>query len=149
MPVAVRVSVLSQIALLVYLQVIEWVDLFPWNDVRNGNGQEVLDIVLGVIMIAAIIATYQKSFAGTALAFVVYAAWLYLQVTTFWIPHIAGASEQWQRVHAAHFAQTIQWLPTWDNHLPPDASHFVLQLILLTAFIATGLAAVKLRPDKP
>jgi hypothetical protein len=31
-------------------------------------------------------------------------------------------------------------LPRWDAHLPPDASHFVLQLVLLGALVVTALA---------
>lgn len=134
------VSLGAQTVLLVYLQVIEWVDLFPWNDVRRGNGQEVLDVVLGAVMIAAMAATYRRWRIGMALAVVVYAAWLLLQVTTFWLPYLNGASEAWQRIHARNFAETVQWLPTWENHLPPDACHIVLQLLLVGALISTAMA---------
>jgi hypothetical protein len=136
-----RLALASQALLLLYLQVIEWVDLYPWNDVRRGNGQEVLDVLLGAFMGMALVATARRWRSGLVIAALGYAVWMYLQVVTFWVPYATGASARWQRIHAAHFAQTIQWLPSWDDHLPPDASHFVLQLLLLFALGATVASA--------
>jgi hypothetical protein len=137
----IRAAFVWQLLLLVYLQAIEWIDLFPWNDVRRGNGQELLDIALGAVMIAALLATAWRWRPGMWLAALVYAIWLGLQITTFWVPYVTGASERWRKIHAANFAQTIQWLPSHGNHLPPDASHFVLQLLILVTLVATCLAA--------
>lgn len=141
----IRTSVVSQAILLGYLGIIEWVNLYPWNDIRRGNGQEVLDIVLGVVMLACIAATARRLRTGVIVASVVYLAWLGLQITTFWIPYVNGASPRWQRIHAANFAQTVQWLPTSGTHLPPDASHFVLQLLLVVALVTTVVAAARLK----
>jgi hypothetical protein len=133
-------AVIAQAVLLVYLEVIEWIDLFPWNDVRRGNGQAILDVALGAFMLLALAATWRRWWPGMAAAVLGYVVWLGLQITTFWIPYAVGASPQWQRIHAANFSQTIQWLPRWDTHLPPDASHFVLQLILVVALGAHVVA---------
>ena len=139
----IKAAFVLQLLLLIYLQVIEWIDLFPWNDVRRGNSQETLDIALGAVMVAALAATHWRWRPGVWLATLVYAVWLGLQIMTFWIPYASGASEQWARIHEANFADTIQWLPTYDNHLPPDASHFVLQLLLLITLVVTGMAAFR------
>lgn len=136
-----RAAFVFQAALLAYLEVVEWIDLYPWNDIRRGNGQEMLDIVLGVVMVAALAATYFRWRPGLFGAAALYAVWLGLQVWTFWIPYVFGASEKWARIHAANFAETIQWLPTYGDHLPPDANHFVLQIVLTAALITTGAAA--------
>ena len=141
----IRASVVSQAILLAYLEIIEWVNLYPWNDIRRGNGQEVLDIILGVVMLACIAATARRFRTGMIVASVVYLAWLGLQITTFWIPYMNGASPRWQRIHAANFAQTVQWLPISGTHLPPDASHFVLQLLLVVALATTVVAAARLK----
>jgi hypothetical protein len=137
---SLRVAFASQACLLVYLQLIEWTDLYPWNDIRRGNGQEALDVAIGVCMLGFLAATWRRWWPGMLLATLGYAAWLSLQLTTFWMPYALGASPQWQRIHAAHFSQTTQWLPRWDDHLPPDASHFVLQLLLVVALLATAIA---------
>jgi hypothetical protein len=135
-----RAAVAAQVILLAYLQIIEWVNLYPWNDIRRGNGQETLDIVIGIVMLAAIIATWRRWRPGMFIALAAYVGWLVLQITTFWIPYARGASPRWARIHAANFAQTVQWLPNKGNHLPPDASHFVLQLLLVAAIVYTALA---------
>ena len=137
----IRAAFGLQLLLLIYLQVIEWIDLFPWNDIRGGNGQELLDVTLGAVMIAALAATYRRWRPGVWLATLVYAVWTGLQIETFWVPYALGASKRWARIHEANFAHTIQWLPSRGNHLPPDASHFVLQLLLLITLAVTGLAA--------
>jgi hypothetical protein len=133
----------SQALLLIYLQAIEWLNLSPWNDVRGGNGQEGLDIALGGFMLLALIATWRRWWPGMLVAALGYGVWLWLQLTTFWVPYVGGASPRWQAIHARHFSQTIQWLPRWDTHLPPDASHFVLQLILAVALFATAAATLQ------
>jgi hypothetical protein len=139
----IAASIVSQILLLVYLEAIEWINMFPWNDIRRGNGQEVLDIALGLLMVGALVATYRRWRPGMVAAVALYAAWLALQVTTFWIPYFAGASQRWQRIHAANFSQTIQWLPRWRTHLPPDASHFLLQILLVVTVVATSAATIQ------
>jgi hypothetical protein len=138
-------SAVSQVLLLIYLELIEWVDIFPWNDVRKGNGQEALDVVLGLLMAGVVLATVRRWRIGMALAVMLYTVWLALQITTFWTAYIGGASPRWQRIYAVHFAQTIQWLPRWDTHLPPDASHFVLQILLVAALITTATATLRVR----
>lgn len=44
-------------------------------------------------------------------------------------------------VYARAFAESTPILPRWGNHLPPDAAHFVLQVLLLST-VATGAMAV-------
>lgn len=135
------VALAAQAGLLVYLQVIEWIDLYPWNDIRGGNGQELLDMVIGVAMVGFMAATWFRWRAGIALAVLFYAAWLWLQVQTFWVPYAFGASERWARIHAANFSETVQWLPREGAHLPPDASHFLLQLLLVATLVVMVVLA--------
>jgi len=43
-----RVAALAVAALGIYLEIVEWVDLSPWNKFVDGsNGQEMLDVALG------------------------------------------------------------------------------------------------------
>lgn len=129
-------SLMLQFALAVYLQFIEWIDVFPWNDVRNGNGQEQLDMGLAVACALALVSTYRGWKPGIWFGAALYFVWLALQISTFWVPYVAGASSRWQRTWEAHFGHTVQWFPRVGNHLPPDASHFILQVLLVGAFCA-------------
>jgi hypothetical protein len=42
------------------------------------------------------------------------------------------------------FGQTIKILPAFENHVPPDLQHLVLQTLTLIIIIVTTLAAVSL-----
>lgn len=139
-------AVAAQICLFLYFETSEWLNLYPWNDIRQGNGQEELDIGLGVVMLGLIIASLLRWRAGLWLAGGTYAVWLGLQIDSFWLPYIGGASAEWRHVWDRWFSQTIQVLPKFGNHLPPDACHLVLQVIIVAALVACICAALRLRP---
>jgi len=70
-----------------------------------------------------------------------YAAWLALQVVAWWIPYLVGATDERASRYRAVFGESIQVLPSFGNHLPPDGLHFLLQ-VLLVVVIASGLAGL-------
>lgn len=141
---SMKLSLISQIALLIYLQVIEWVNLFPWNDIRRGNGQAGLDIAIGAVMIGAIIATLCRLRVVMTIAAALYSVWLWLQIDTWWVGYFAGASPTWKRTYARFFSQTVQILPRDADHLPPDACHLVLQVLIVVALATTVFASISL-----
>lgn len=139
----IRASLICQVVLLAYLEIIEWVNLFPWNDIRNGNGQAGLDIALGIVMLALIAFSARKVRFMMAVGTAFYALWLWLQIDSWWVPYFRGANAQWQAVYARFFAQTTKLLEPAGNHLPPDASHLVLQILIVLALITTAVAALQ------
>lgn len=60
-----------------------------------------------------------------------YAAWLGLQIQTWWVAYIFGASDTWTSTCRRVFSESTQILPSSGRHLAPDGVHFVLQLLLL------------------
>jgi hypothetical protein len=64
--------------------------------------------------------------------------WFGLQIWSWWVPYIFGASAQWQHTYERVFSHTLNFLPSFGNHLAPDAMHTFLQLFLLLG-IVTGL----------
>ncbi len=66
----------------------------------------------------------------------------WLQITTWWIPYIEGASPEWKTTYAKWFASGVQILPATPDHLPPDANHVVLQVLALIAFAFSAVAVV-------
>lgn len=139
----VRIAVFNQVMLLAYLEIVEWINLFPWNDIRGGNGQPVLDVVLGLVMIGLISVTVLRWRWGMILAVLLYSFWMVLQIISWWVPYVRGASPGWQAVYARFFAHTTQIFPARGDHLPPDACHTVLQLLLLATIASTLVAALK------
>lgn len=138
-----RRAAIAVLALGLYLEAMEWIDLYPWNNIRGGNGQETLDYILaGIFAVLAILLWRGGRIAALiALAFV--ALWGWLQISTWWIPYFAGASADWKKTYAQWFAECTQLLPATPDRLPPDANHLVLQALVLIAFVACALAAVR------
>lgn len=125
-----------------YLQLVEWVDLFPWNDVRRGNGQAGLNLALAAVtpMLAAWL-WFSRRWAPLAAAAAL-GLWAWLQIQTWWIPYvITGASPGWRRVWDRWFGETLHVLPRTADRLPPDLNHLVLQALILTA-LGLALAAL-------
>ena len=145
-------SLTAQLALFLYFTIAQWVDVSPWNNVRGGHAWTGLNIALVVAMLAAMVCTIRRWRVGISLAGAFYATWFAVQVVMFWWPYLHGASAAWQHRYAAEFATTAQWLPRRGTHLPPDANHIVMQLLLggtLRSTLFAGLSAWRRRIDEP
>jgi hypothetical protein len=153
-----RTALAWQIALAAYMQLISWFPLGRWNDqpccppgvelLRRGT--LTLSDVVGtgafLLPLALFWLGVRREWRWAMwLALLATAIWLGLQLATWWPPYLFGASEQWSRNYARAFAQSTPILPRWGNHLPPDAMHFMLQ-VLLAGSVATAAMALLRRP---
>ena len=136
-----RLAALCVLVLGGYLQLVEWVDLFPWNDVRRGNGQETLDLILAAATLVLAATLWVSRRWAPLLAVGGLAAWAWLQAVTWWFPYFEGASPGWRRTWDRWFSETIHILPRDADHLPPDANHLLLQALIVVA-LAASLTAV-------
>ncbi len=133
-----------------YLQLVEWVDLGPWNNfVQGSNGQEQVDLLLGVLTIVLIFALYRGGRIAALGAVAATGAWAALQIATWWVPYVQGATPAWQRTYARWFADNVQVLPGDATHLPPDANHLVLHVLIAVAFVLSLIAARAARGSSP
>jgi hypothetical protein len=136
-----RVAAVCVLVLGVYLQVAEWVDLYPWNNVRQGNGQEMLDIALAAAAGVLVGALWMSRRWAPLLAAWALSMWAWLQAVTWWPPYFGGATPGWRDVHARWFDDTLHVLPRDALHLPPDANHLTLQVLIVIALAACLNAA--------
>jgi hypothetical protein len=136
-----RRAALAVLVLGVYLQVVEWIDLYPWNDVRTGNGQELLDLLLAPVSVMLVAWMWSDRRWAQLVGSAALLVWAGLQVTTWWSPYVWGASAGWKRVWTRWFADTVQVIPNDGVHLPPDANHLVLQVLIVTALSLSAAAA--------
>jgi hypothetical protein len=134
---AVKAACAAQLVCAGYLQLIEWVPLFPWNDLAHGNGQERLDVILAVVQVAIAFGFWMSSRVAMGVGLAAYAGWLYLQIESWWRPYLFGGRTVGPRWY---FARTYKFLPQIDSRPTPDAAHVVLQ-ILLVAVLITGAIA--------
>ena len=148
-----RRSLIAQAVLAVYFQAVVWFPLGSLNDQGGVNNRPLLEqikagrttsgdfiFVLAFIMpVLLFLIGYLKRIRVLPwLCLAGYAVWLALQIQTWWSAYIFGASENWQRVYHRVFARTLKILPSFGNHLAPDAMHFLMQL-LLVAVIVSGV----------
>jgi hypothetical protein len=150
-----RVALVWQIALAAYMQLISWVPLGKWNfqpccppgvtQLRAGT-LRISDALVVLAFILPMLFFWVGLTRGWRLlmwiALIADATWLGLQIFTWWPPYLFGASTRWAAVYARAFAQATQVLPRWGTHLPPDAMHLVLQ-ILLAGTLISGWRAVR------
>jgi hypothetical protein len=108
-------AVTTQALLALYLQIVEWIPLGRWNNVANGNGQESTDITLAVLQTAILLFFWRRwrwaMIAGSGL----YCIWLYLEISSLWVPYIRGASPSTMRFYNHWFANTFKILPPIGN----------------------------------
>lgn len=140
---ACRRAALAVLTLGLYLEATEWIDLYPWNNIRSGNGQETLDYVVGAILLVLVILLWRSVRLAAPLSAVLIGYWGWLEFSTWWIPYFRGASAGWEKTYAKWFAGSVQFLPSSPGHLPPDANHLVLQLLLVIVVLLSAIAAVK------
>jgi hypothetical protein len=147
-PRAFRTAQWLQLLLLAYWVTIETVEIFPLNDIRGRVPHYEPATALAVNLLQQI--AYMALFAARqwwpALAAALgYAAYLALQLWTWWVPYLFGASPDWQARHSRNFERTLKLLPSSEGHPAPDLQHMLLQLLTVAALIATARAARSLR----
>ena len=133
----ITIAVVCQLLAAAYLQLVEWVDLFPWNDLSKGNQQEVLDVVL--LGSQALVAFWfaRRWLVLMVVGWAAYAYWLYLQIVSWWQPYLFGG-----RTVGPHwyFARTLKILPAIEGRPTPDANHMLLQLLLVAVLVSGAMA---------
>lgn len=123
-------ALVPQMVLFLYFQAVEWIDLFPWNDLAGGNPQQPLDIALGGLQLALMAWTSRGSRVALRVAGVFYGLWLALQVASWWPPYFFGTGNGAGEAYLRFFGRTYKFLPPIADHPVPDANHVVLQLLL-------------------
>ncbi|WP_324718043.1 hypothetical protein U7230_07205 [Carboxydochorda subterranea] len=128
-------ALIPQIVLLAYFQIVEWVPLFPWNDLAGGNPQGGLDIAVGAVQTALIAGTASGNRQALHVAQAFYGTWLALQVVNWWVPYFFGAGDAAMESYARQFGRTHKFLPPIADHPVPDSNHVVLHALLVWTLV--------------
>ena len=145
-----------QTGLAFYMQVVSWVPLGRWNHQpccptgleQFRRGTLAVGDALGAAAFVLPLLVYwwgrrQGHRWAMWLSLASYAVWLGLQLWTWWPPYISGASARWAQVYERAFAHSTAILPRWGDHLPPDAMHLVLQILLLGVVVSGSLTLLR------
>lgn len=144
-----------------YVWLVLWIPLGDWNRqpgrrlltaLLAGRWPGLDDLaVLALVTLPAVLAglawkrpASPRPLLGAALA--VDTVWLALQIRSWWLPYAFGTNVRWQLEYAQ--GPTTKVLPSFGNHIPPDAMHLAIHVLLVLA-IATGLAALRHQPRQP
>ena len=156
-----RISLVAQFLLAVYFQIVNWFSLGSWN-YQRGFDPMFSSVTSGKIPWGdiGILSLFLLPFLLFALAYwrrwnwlmwiglIGYTIWLYLQVQTWLVPYFFGASENWQQIYHRVFAHTTKILPSFGNHLAPDAMHLTIQLLLFVIVISTIVGLLQIQRRK-
>ncbi|MDE1986862.1 MAG: hypothetical protein KGJ53_00575 [Alphaproteobacteria bacterium] len=93
-PLRIRCSyaAIGVLALGVYIEAMEWIDLYPWNNIRGGNGQEMLDYIIAGVVVALAAWLWRGGRIPALVSAALTGAWTWLQISTWWLPYIEGAT---------------------------------------------------------
>jgi hypothetical protein len=152
-----RASLVLQILLALYFQLIMWFPLGAWNDQPGkrliksaAEGHVIVAIIFSALFLIPVlifaIAFWKRLFWLMWLGLIGYCVWASLQVQSWWIPWIFGADAR-ARANQAALAHTYKFFPQSLEHPAPDAMHFTLD-ILLFAVCVTLLAGLLQRKGR-
>jgi hypothetical protein len=153
-----RIACFTQVLLAVYFQLIQWVPLGKWNyqpgfdplAIQAARGHlEVQDVVYVALFALPVLLFWlarRKRWAWMMwLCLIGYISWLVMQIQTWWIVYVFGASDRWMAIYQRVFGQSIKILPSFGRHLAPDGMHLVLQMLLASVVVSTFLGLLQRR----
>ena len=151
-----KYCLIAQLILALYFQLIFWVPLGNLNAQTNFTPvyrlliekklsiEDLAFLMLFLIPVPVFYAGYTKNkYWLMVLSMIFYFVWLILQLTTWWIPYIFGASDKWYEVYNRTFLHTHKILPSWGRHLAPDTMHLIIQVLLLIIMYLFVKASIK------
>lgn len=147
-----------QFILTVFYQLLFWFRLGSLNAQPNfTSAYELLiekklsieDVAILILFIIPVLVFYigytKKRYWLMMLPMVFYFVWLILQLKTWWISYIFGASDKWYEVYNRTFLNTHKILPSWGRHLAPDTMHLIIQVLLIVIIYLFVIASLKRR----
>jgi len=148
-----RASLVIQIILAAYFQIILWFPLGSWNDqpgkrlialLKEGQALVVLGFALAMLLplLLFALAFWKRWIWLLWLGLIGYGVWAALQIQSWWIPWIFGADQR--ALNNQRFLErTYKIFPSSIGHPAPDAMHFVLDLLLFLAVVTIALGLLQ------
>lgn len=127
---------------LAYQLLIDWVNLFPWNDLSTKTPKtRLLELLLNYSPLLLITYGFQQATPTSQLfALVGSVAYLIGHLNAWWRPYFFGASPKEIVEYNQYFSRTYKFLPPIEDHPIPDGEHVVLGLICLAMVGSSFLA---------
>jgi hypothetical protein len=151
----VKVSLVIQIILAAYFQVVLCFPLGSWNDqpgkrlitlLSEGQAFAVLSFALVMLLPVLLFALSFWKRRGWLMwvGLMGYSVWAPLQIQSWWIPWIFGADQR-ALSNQKFLQRTYKIFSSTIGHPAPDAMHFVLDLLLFSAVVTIALGILEAR----
>jgi hypothetical protein len=141
-----KTALVMQLLLVAYWLAIDVVDLSPWNDITAAPDALRSRIAITALPLIALTAIFALGLQTLGMITVAgHAIYLGVQLWAWWKPYAWGANAEQQAAYAAGFARTIKVLPAYGTHLPPDAQHIVLHVLMAVTLFAAAMAVARMR----
>jgi hypothetical protein len=125
---------------LAWLALIDWVPMFPLNDLTAGNRRSrLLAAVINYpfpLLIAGGVALRQPWSLWTATVLCVLT--LAGHLVSWWLPYFGLSSASQRAVYLRDYARTLKILPTRNHTVVPDVQHMVVGAITLAMLATTS-----------
>jgi hypothetical protein len=152
-----RASLVIQIILAAYFQLILWFPLGSWNEqpgkrlmtlLGEGQGLAVLGFSFAMLLPVLLFALgiWKRWVELIWVGLIGYGAWAVLQIQSWWVPWIFGADAR--ALNNQTFLQrTYKIFPTSLGHPAPDAMHFVLDVLLFSVVVTIAFGLLRTRRE--
>lgn len=132
---------LFPLCFLLYQIIIDFVPLFPFNDVQSRDKRlrkfEVLGNYPPVLLIS--FCFYFNHSISLWIGYILVLITMLMHIFTWWIPYLFGFPNSVRSDYQKYFSRTYKFLPPIKNHIIPDAEHVGVGLLLLIIIIVQSI----------
>lgn len=126
---------------LAYQMSIDFINLFPFNDIHSRDKRlrkyEVLGNYPPLIIIAACF--FVNNGIAHWVGFVMTSIIMVMHLFAWWIPYLTGYPNQVRADYEKYFSRTFKFLPAIKNHIIPDAEHVGVGILLVTTLVIQSI----------
>jgi hypothetical protein len=134
-----RAAITAQIVLLVYFELCILIPLGRWNDQPGMSllnpGNIIMGAAIGGAQLLLMIGTVWRVKLLLWFGLLGDTIWLLLHIYSLWVPYIFGASPQYAKMYARVWGNTTKLLPSFGNHLAPDAMHIFIDGFVVAVIV--------------
>lgn len=133
------VSIITPLLLTIYLVIIDFVDLYPFNDVSKHTANDrKLEVLLNYpLPLIAALGNWYGATWSKSIAIFIGVLFLLGNIISWWVPYFFGCSEKQREHYEESFAQTIKILPPIKDHPIPNAEHMPVALFIIVWLISS------------
>jgi hypothetical protein len=130
-------NVIMPLIFLAYQILIDFVDMFPFNDIHSRDKRLRKYEVLGnyppllIISICFLIPSLVSHSVGLVLTLIIFI----MHLLSWWIPYFFGFPAKVKSDYGRYFNRTYKFLPPIRDHIVPDAEHFGVGILLFILLI--------------